>query len=81
MADNEELAKLLREIRDDQREALALQRKQQQLMERAEALQARAESLQGSAGKAIKVMLWIALPVIVFVLAMVVWPYLRYMFG
>jgi hypothetical protein len=85
MTDQDETAVLLREIRDDQREALALQRQQHEWvraqMARAEALQSRAESLQGSAGKAIRVILWIALPLLALVLLFVLWPYARYMFG
>ena len=81
---SEQLA-LLREIRDGQREALRLQREQFELvrsqMERAEALQTRAERLQGGAGKAIRAILWIALPLLALVLLLMLWPYARYMFG
>ncbi len=85
MTDNPELAALLREIRDNQREALALQRQQHELvrsqMARAETLQNRAESLQGSAGKVIRGVLWIALPLLALVLLLMLWPYAKYMFG
>ena len=85
MADTRELAALLREIRDDQRAALALLRQQHELvqaqMARAEALQSRAETLQSGAGKAIRGILWIALPLVALMLLLMLWPYARYMFG
>ena len=82
---NEETTRLLREIRDGQREAMALQREHiamhQRLLERIERINDRAGALQGGAGRALGGILWIALPMIVLLLALVAWPYARYMFG
>ena len=79
------IAQLLREIRDQQRESLALQREHiavyKSQMERIERLNAQAESLQGRAGKALKGLLWLAIPLLVLVLLLMAWPYARYMFG
>ena len=50
-------------------------------MERIERLNAHAESLQGRAGKALKGLLWFAIPLLVLVLLLMAWPYARYMFG
>ena len=92
MTDLPDLAPLLREIRDNQRlqlqrqsEALEMQRRQFELvsqqLERGERLQGRAEALQGSAGKAVRLVLWVAIPMLALLLAAMAWPYLRYMFG
>ena len=79
----DEAALLLKEIRDNQREALALQREHMALaakqFERAERLQDRAESLQLRVGRIQKFAAWVLLPVIVLALAMLVWPYARYL--
>jgi hypothetical protein len=76
---------LLRELRDQQRESLAMQREHIALvkaqMERIERLNTQAESLQGRAGKALKGLLWFAIPLLVLVLLLMAWPYARYMFG
>ena len=81
----EETTRLLREIRDNQREAMALQREHiamhQRQLERIERINDRAESLQGRAGRALRAILWIALPLVVLLLALMAWPYARYMFG
>jgi ABC-type uncharacterized transport system involved in gliding motility auxiliary subunit len=88
MAD--EVAALLREIRDQQRlqlerqaEALAMQRDQFALyrsqLDRVERINDRAEAIQGRAGKAAKLVLWIALPLLVLLLALMFWPYLQYL--
>ena len=88
MSNQDETTALLREIRDNQRiqlerqaEALEMQRLQFELvrpqMERAEALQQRAEALQGRAGKAVKFVLWIAIPLVGLLLLLMLWPYLR----
>jgi ABC-type uncharacterized transport system involved in gliding motility auxiliary subunit len=88
MAD--EVATLLREIRDQQRlqlerqaEALAMQRDQFALyrsqLDRVERINDRAEAIQGRAGKAAKLVLWIALPLLVLLLALMFWPYLQYL--
>jgi ABC-type uncharacterized transport system involved in gliding motility auxiliary subunit len=87
---SEEIAGLLREIRDQQRiqietqtEALALQRRQFEHYEaqlgRVEHINDRAEAIQRRAGKAMKTVLWVALPLLLLVLAMMLWPWLRYL--
>ena len=80
-----QIAQLLREIRDQQRESLALQREHiaafKAQVERIERLNDRTESLQGRAGKALKALLWIVLPLLALVLLLMAWPYARYMFG
>ena len=86
--DDPEQTVLLREIRDNQRlqlerqaEALEMQRRHFELlrpqMERAEALQGRAEALQSRAGKVLKFILWIALPLVALLLLATMWPQLR----
>ena len=85
MDNDPQVVQLLRELRDQQRESLALQREHIALvkaqMERSERLNAHAESLQGRAGKALKGLLWFAIPLLVLVLLLMAWPYARYMFG
>lgn len=85
MDNDPQVVQLLRELRDQQRESLALQREHIALvkaqMERIERLNAHAESLQGRAGKALKGLLWFAIPLLVLVLLLMAWPYARYMFG
>jgi ABC-type uncharacterized transport system involved in gliding motility auxiliary subunit len=88
MAD--EVAALLREIRDQQRlqlerqsEALAMQRDQFALyrsqLDRVERINDRAEAIQGRAGKAAKFVVWIALPLLGVLLVLMFWPYLQYL--
>lgn len=83
MADDSELAGLLRDIRDNQREALQLQREHmamyQRQLDRIDGINDRAESIQRRAGKALKFVLWIALPLVALLLAFMLWPYLRYL--
>jgi ABC-type uncharacterized transport system involved in gliding motility auxiliary subunit len=90
MTMTEEIASLLREIRDQQRlqierqgEALALQRRQFEMYEaqlgRVENINTRAEAIQGRAAKAIKLVLWVALPLLLLLLAAMAWPWLRYL--
>lgn len=90
MTDQSEATALLREIRDNQRlqlerqtEALEMQRRQFDLlrsqMERAESLQGRAEALQHRAGKAIKLVLWIAIPLLALLLILMLRSYLPYL--
>ena len=85
MDNDPEVTQLLRELRDQQRESLALQREHIALykaqMERIERLNVQAESLQGRAGKALKGLLWFAIPLLVLVLLLMAWPYARFMFG
>lgn len=79
---SEDIATLLREIRDNQREALRMQREHidlyTQQLSRVERINDRAEAIQSRAGKSIKVVLWIALPLVGLLLAAMLWPYLRY---
>lgn len=78
MADDPQLA-LLREIRDNQRQALQVQREHMQLYQqqlaRVERINDRAEAIQGRAGNAAKVILWIAIPLVLLLLALMLWPY------
>lgn len=89
MTGTDELAALLSEIRDQQREqiamqtqALALQREHFSLAQaqiaRAERVTDRAEALQVSAGKASRIALWVLVPALLIVLATIIWPYIRY---
>ena len=79
---SEEVAALLREIRDNQREALAVQREHLALyakqLERVERINDKAEALQVRAGRTAKFALWL-LPVILALLLAISWPYLRYL--
>ena len=76
---------LLREIRDNQQEALRLQREHmalyQQQLSRVERINDRAEAIQARASKAVRFVLWIALPLVLLVLATMLWPWLRYWLG
>ena len=80
MADVTEL-ELLREIRDNQREALQVQREHMQLYQqqlaRVERINDRAEDIQRRAGKATTFVLWIAAPLVAVLLVLMLWPYLR----
>jgi len=79
---SEDIVALLREIRDNQREALRMQREHidlyTQQLSRVERINDRAEAIQSRASKSIKVVLWIALPLVGLLLAAMLWPYLRY---
>ena len=79
---SEDIAALLREIRDNQREALQVQREHMALytqqLARVERINDRAEAIQSRAGKSIKAVLWIALPMVGLLLVAMLWPYLRY---
>ena len=79
---SEDIAALLREIRDNQREALQMQREHMALytqqLTRVERINDRAEAIQSRAGKTIKAVLWIALPLVGLLLVAMLWPYLRY---
>ena len=86
---SEETAGLLREIRDQQRlqldrqqEALQLQREHIALylkqVDRIERINDRAEAIQLRAGKAAKFILWVAIPLVGVLLALMFWPYVRY---
>jgi len=79
---SEEVTTLLREIRDQQRQALELQREHMALymrqLDRVERINDRAEAIQGRAGKAVRIVLWIAVPLVLLLIASALWPYLRY---
>ena len=81
----EDTSTLLREIRDNQQEALRLQREHmalyQQQLSRVERINDRAEAIQARASKAMRFVLWIALPLVLLVLATMLWPWLRYWLG
>jgi len=82
---SEDTNALLREIRDNQQEALRLQREHmalyQQQLSRVERINDRAEAIQARASKAVRFVLWIALPLVLLVLATMLWPWLRYWLG
>jgi len=73
---------LLREIRDNQQAALQLQREHmalyQRQLDRVERINDRAEAIQGRAAKAVRFVLWIAIPLVALLLALMLWPWLRY---
>lgn len=75
-----EAVQLLREIRDGQREALAMQRDYvaayQRQLERSEQLQNRAEAIQKRAGGAIKAIVWLAIPLLLLLIVLLLWPHL-----
>lgn len=81
MSNDPELAALLREIRDQQREALQLQRDHvalyRQQLDRIERINDRAEAMQGRAGKALRLILMVAIPLVFLLLALMLWPYLQ----
>ena len=85
MADDTEIASLLRDIRDNQREAIALQREHmhmyQRQLDRIERINDRAEALQGRAGKAVRFILVIAIPLVCLLLAMMLLPYFFRLFA
>ena len=82
---SEDTNALLREIRDNQQEALRLQREHmalyQQQLSRVERINDRAEAIQARASKGVRFVLWIALPLVLLVLATMLWPWLRYWLG
>lgn len=84
MSDHPELLALLREIRDNQREALSLQREYtgmyQQQLGRIERINDRAEAIQGRAGKALRVILMIALPLVCLLLGLMLLSYFPHLF-
>lgn len=78
---SDEVIALLRQIADNQREALQLQREHMRLyaaqLDRVERINDRAESLQARAGRALRVVLWLALPLLLVLLGFMLWPWLR----
>jgi hypothetical protein len=90
MSDTTELAALLREIRDQQREqlrtqaeALALQREHFAMarvqLDRAERINDRADAIQARASTAGKIALWLAVPALALILLLVLWSALAEM--
>ena len=81
----EDTTTLLREIRDNQVEALRLQREHmalyQRQLDRVERINDRAEAIQARASKAVRIVLWIALPLVLLLLATMLWPWLRHWLG
>jgi ABC-type uncharacterized transport system involved in gliding motility auxiliary subunit len=59
-----------------QRDQFALYRSQ---LDRVERINDRAEAIQGRASKAVKLVLWIALPLLVLLLVLMFWPHLQYL--
>lgn len=78
----DDIAALLREIRDNQREALQAQREHVRLyteqLSRVERLNDRAEVIQARAARIVKLVLRIAVPLLVLLILLVLWPYARY---
>ncbi len=81
----DEIAALLREIRDNQREALALQREHMQLyqrqLDRVDRINDRAEAIQGRAGKALRFILLVAIPLVCLLLVLTLYPYFTRLFA
>ena len=79
------LAALLREIRDDQRSALALQREQvamhQRQLERIERINDRAEAIQGRAARGLRLIVLVALPLVALLIVLMFFPYLAALFA
>lgn len=75
-----DIAALLRDIRDQQRTALELQRKHMALyrtqLDRVERINNRAEALQARSSRAIRLIMVVALPLAFLLLALMLWPYL-----
>jgi len=85
MTESDEIAALLRDIRDNQREAIALQREHMQMyqrqLDRIERINDRAEAIQGRAGKALRLILLIAIPLVCLLLVLMLSPYLLRLFA
>ena len=86
MTDEVETIALLREIRDNQRiqlerqaEALDMHHRQfgmaNKQFERAERLHGRAEAIQGRAATAIKMVVWIAVPLLLLLIVLLLLPH------
>lgn len=75
-----DIAALLRDIRDQQRAALELQREHMALyrtqLDRVERINDRAEALQARSSRAIRLIMVVALPFAFLLLALMLWPYL-----
>ncbi len=76
---------LLRELRDDQRALLQVQREHHAMylkqLERIERINDQAERLQNRAGRAQKLLFFVVLPATLILLALISWPSLRHYFG
>ena len=85
MADDTEIAALLRGIRDNQHESIALQREHMQMyqrqLERIERINDRAEAIQGRAGKAVGLILLIAIPLVCLLLVLMLFPHFSWLFA
>ncbi|NUS37985.1 MAG: hypothetical protein HOQ02_03050 [Lysobacter sp.] len=81
---SEDIAALLREIRDNQREALQAQREHIRLyagqLARIEGINDRAEAIQARANRSVKVVLRVAVPLLLLLILFMLWPYARYTF-
>jgi len=80
---SDDIAALLREIRDNQREALQLQREHVALylrqLDRVDRINSRAEVIQAGAGRLLKLVLYVAVPLLGLLILAMAWPYLRYL--
>ena len=78
---SEDTNALLRGIRDNQQEALRLQREHmalyQQQLSRVERINDRAEAIQAGAGRSVRLVLWIAFPLLLILMGFMLWPWLR----
>ena len=85
MSDNPELLALLREMRDNQRDGLALQREHiqayQRQLDRIERINDRAEAMQGRAGRIIRIILLVAVPLLCLLLVLMLLPYFLRLFA
>lgn len=81
----DDIARLLREIRDDQRVALAVQREQMAMhrrqLDRVERINDCAEAIQGRAARALRLVVLVALPLVALLLALMFFPYLSALFA
>ena len=79
---SDDIAALLREIRDNQLEALQLQREHVSLylrqLDRVDRINSRAEVIQAGAGRLLKLVLYVAVPLLGLLILAMAWPYLRY---
>ena len=80
---SDDIAALLREICDNQREALQLQREHVSLylkqLDRIDRINGRAEAIQARAARVMKLVLYVAVPLLGLLILAMAWPYLRYL--
>lgn len=78
---SDDIAMLLREIRDNQREALQVQREHVALyleqLDRVDRINGRAEALQVRAARLFKLVLYVAVPLLGVLILAMAWPVLR----